>query len=82
MILSKELGREVSHIHIDSTQRKERFMKFASMPDNYANMMTGLDQHIANGGEADLKGVVEETTGVKPRAFAEFVKENKEKWAM
>lgn len=80
-ILSKALGRRVVHEHLSREERRDAWADKAGLPGAYAEIMADMDVMIKEGGEEGWgKGVLEEVTGVRPRRFADYVRENRDVW--
>lgn len=51
------------------------------MPENYAQMLSGMDMAIKSGSEESLRSdAVLKLTGRKPLSFGEFAERNKAVW--
>ncbi|KAH8663397.1 fungal-specific transcription factor domain-containing protein [Tricladium varicosporioides] len=73
-MLTKKLGREVSHVNISEAQLAEGMAGFGIAPE-YARMLAELDTYIKEGKEANLNGDVEKVTGRQPKKLETFLDE-------
>ncbi|QUX28703.1 ergot alkaloid biosynthesis protein [Nocardiopsis akebiae] len=66
--ISRVSGRPVRHLAVDRERMRDHLA--ATMPREYAAMLTDLDLAIADGAEDRVTPVVERITGLPPRSFA------------
>lgn len=81
--LSRVLGRRIAHVDLAEAELARRYHEGYGIPEQYANILAGMDTGIRNGAEEhnSLGGDVLEVTGCPPRGFADFVEENRDLWA-
>lgn len=72
-LLTKKLNRKITHIKISEEDFAKGMAKY--IPEDYANMLAGLETVIKNGGEERSNDVVLATTGREPRKLEDFVDE-------
>lgn len=68
------------HKNLSRKELEDRFVS-QGMPQDYAEMMGGLDTNIKNGSENRTNSVVLALTGKQPRKFRDVAKEYKSVWA-
>lgn len=78
-IISETTGKTIRHERLSVDDLEAKFSAFG-MPQEYAKMLAGLDDHIAKGLEAELDDAVLRVTGRPPTGFRTFALENREKW--
>ncbi|KAK1967069.1 family ergot alkaloid biosynthesis protein [Colletotrichum eremochloae] len=79
-ILSDVLGRKIVHKNLSALELVERFTS-QGMPQDYAEMMAGLDTAIKEGSENRTNSVVLAVTGKQPRKFRDTAEKYKGVWA-
>jgi festuclavine dehydrogenase len=79
-ILSKALGRKMSHVRISEEEVAADLQSAGGLEPGYARMLAALDTAVANGIEERLNEKVLQITGRSPKAFKEFVEANKAVW--
>jgi festuclavine dehydrogenase len=79
-ILSKALGRKISHVRISEEEVAADLQSAGGLEPGYARMLAALDTAVANGIEERLNEKVLQITGRSPKAFKEFVEANKAVW--
>jgi hypothetical protein len=77
-VISEITGKTIKHENLSLEDLEARFSA-SGMPQEYANMLAGLDGHIAKGLEAELDDAVLRVTGRPPKNFRVFAQENREK---
>ncbi|CZR54317.1 related to nucleoside-diphosphate-sugar epimerase family protein [Phialocephala subalpina] len=72
-LFTKKLCRKITHVNISEEEYAKGMANF--MPEDYANLLAGLETVIKNGGEERLNDVVLKVTGHEPRGLEDFVDE-------
>ncbi|KAF7318256.1 NAD(P)-bd-dom domain-containing protein [Mycena chlorophos] len=75
-MLTEVVGRKITHKIVSKEEMKQVFVD-RGMPEEYAEMMTGLDGYIAQGGEEKMYA---RATVVGKRTLKEFFVANKAVW--
>ncbi|KAK3341093.1 hypothetical protein B0T25DRAFT_509932 [Lasiosphaeria hispida] len=78
-ILTELLGRKIVHVDLSTRDLEERHQSLG-MPENYARMMSSLDNAIKVGSENRVNDVVLSVTGRAPKPFREFAESVKSVW--
>lgn len=73
--ISSVTGRPVRHIKLTVEEMVARYEGFG-LPRDYAAVLAGLDQAIAEGVEDRITDDVEKLSGQKSKDFASFLEEN------
>ena len=73
-IVSRIAGRTVTHVDTDAGHMREIYSADGTS-DEYAAMLTALDQMIASGAEDRVTDAVLRLTGTAPRSFEQFAAE-------
>ena len=78
-ILSKAVGREITHVQINVEDLAARH-RGRGLPPATAMILAAMDGLIAGGAEDRTTSVVEDLTGTKPTSFAAFCRQNAYAW--
>ena len=78
-ILSKAVGREITHVQINVEDLAARH-RGRGLPPATAMILAAMDGLIAGGAEDRTTSVVEDLTGTKPTSFAAFCRQNACAW--
>ncbi|MEK3947418.1 NAD(P)H-binding protein [Paenibacillus sp. FSL H7-0703] len=79
-IIGKLTGQAIQHISLPDEELKEGMVR-AGMPEEYADMLAGLDRRIReNGSEDQVTHTVERVTGRRPISFEQFVQTHVDIW--
>lgn len=73
-ILARAAGRTIRHVAVSETRLAEIFSR-DGMPADYARALAAMDTAIAGGAEDRVTDEVRQLTGVAPRTFEEFARE-------
>jgi len=77
-MMTKILGRKISHMKISEKEEAERMVAFG-VPKDYAKMLAELDTHIAQGKEDITSDTVLKVGGKEPQGLEAFLVEQGEK---
>ncbi len=80
-MISVSSGRPVAHHRLGLEELTSRF-EAIGIPGAFAQALAGMDGAIAHGAEDRVTDTVEVVTGRRPKAFAEFVRENGSRWTV
>jgi len=69
----------VKHERLTFEEMKAKFISFG-MPQDFATVLAGFDEQIANDLEAELDDIVLKITGRPPKSFREFALEHRDSW--
>jgi festuclavine dehydrogenase len=72
-LLTKRLGRKITHVKLSESQLAEAMTSFG-IPVDYAKFLAQLDTAIKSGEEERLNSVILDVTGHEPARFHDFVK--------
>jgi festuclavine dehydrogenase len=72
-LLTKRLGRKITHVKLSESQLAEAMTSFG-IPVDYAKFLAQLDTVIKIGEEEKLNSVILDITGHEPTRFHDFVK--------
>jgi uncharacterized protein YbjT (DUF2867 family) len=79
-ILSQASGRAIEHRHVTPPEVRAR-MVASGVPDDFAEILTMLEDLIRDGAEDRVTQTVQEVTGRPPRSLPEFAQRHAETWA-
>ena len=80
-LISASSGRPVAHHRLSIEDLTTRF-EAIGIPSGFAQALSGMDGAIAHGAEDRVTDTVRAVTGRKPKAFAEFVQDNRARWVV
>jgi len=72
-VLSEVADRRIGHVDV-STEELARLLTAAGYDAAFSAALASLDDRIRGGGESTVSPLVEELTGRRPRAFADFAR--------
>ncbi|MGQ3481388.1 NmrA family NAD(P)-binding protein [Paenibacillus sp. TY11] len=79
-IVGKVTGQAIQHISLSDEELKAGMVR-AGMPEDYADMLAGLDRRIReNRSEDQVTDIVERVTGRRPISFEQFVQTHADTW--
>lgn len=76
-IFTEVLGRSISYVPIDTETFVGILKKFLNASPYFIQHVTSLGQDLKDGREAGMNNLVEELTGEKPLAMADYIHKNK-----
>ncbi|KAJ5683102.1 ergot alkaloid A [Penicillium macrosclerotiorum] len=79
-LMTSVVGRQIKFVSLNEAELANHLVEGQGVPLEFAQMIAALDHEAANGTEERLGDEVEKLTGVAPKSFADFCKENKECW--
>ncbi|KAI1643277.1 NAD(P)-binding protein [Daldinia loculata] len=79
-IFSSVLNRKITHVDLTEPELTSRWAS-VGLPAEYAAVLASMDTAVRHGSEELTSDAVRATTGRDPRAFRDFVEENKGTWA-